>query len=741
MGQRSSGTNCCAIHEVTYDRAGVLLSLGQHAEALNALQRSVRTFRHGGFRSLLAMALSNMAEVQLHRGEYQQCLDSLAEADSALEEISSRSGHHVRLLVAGRAYLALNLLPEALTSFREAVRVLAGTELVIDRARADWGLGLALARSDEPDTALAALRDAADQFRRSGQSSWLAEVLVDQARALRAMGRTAEASSIAAEAADAAIVGTPAEAAAQLLLAEIGAADDIDRLRVVVDEIRTFGLTPLVASATHALGRGLLQAGRVEEAHHAFTQSVDGVESLRGNLAHELVLTRFLDDKLSPYEDLLHTSLILERHPQDSLDVAELAKSRTLSDVVSGLVARHSQGDAPSDDLRALYGELFAGEGAADPDRAARLRERVRELEADRALERVRSLRSDRRRDARSGKDESVAQAGLADDEVAISYAVAGDDLHAFVVTSDGIRVAEQIASMADVAELSAKLSRHWERFRLGADVVERHQAQLLAAARMLLGQLHEALLSPVTGLFDHRSPRRLVIVPDTRLQEVPFHALWDGANWLVERYETRYAPSLDTIEQLPARRAGATLVAGRSDELAPGVDAEVDTVQMIRPDSLVLRGEQASWTAVRECGASAAHLHLAGHAMFRPDNPMYSVLRLHDGWVTAAEVLALDLRGATVVLSACETARTSTAGTAELNGFVRGFLGAGASTVIASQWTADDRATVAFMTELYTRLTDHDPSAAVREAQLVTAARWPHPYYWAPWIVVGRAD
>jgi CHAT domain-containing protein len=502
-------------------------------------------------------------------------------------------------------------------------------------------------------------------------------------------------------------------------------------------------LTPLAASAAHALGRGLLDAGRPAEAYDALARAVDAVESLRGNLAHELVLTRFLDDKLSPYEDLLRTSLLLERPAQDSLDIAELAKSRTLSDVVSGLVARHVGGDEPDDDLRALYGELFAGEGAADADRATRLRERVRDLEADRELQRVRSLPSGAAVHGTTQVDTREVDTieALADDEVAISYAVTGDELHAFVVTADQVRVVTCLASLPDVAALTGKLSRQWERFRLGADVVERHLPQLLSVSTTLLGQLYDALIAPLAQMLREAAPRRLVIVPDTRLQEVPFHALWDGEHWLVERFEFRYAPSLETLTHLAPSRPGPTVVVGVADDLAPAVDAEVRTVERLRPGAHAFVGEAAKWVDVREAFARAGHVHVAGHAMFRPDNPMYSLLRLHDGWITAAQVLDIDMRGATVVLSACETARTSTSGTSELNGFVRGFLGAGASTVVASQWTADDRATAAFMTELYTRLTDHDPSAAVREAQLVTAARWPHPYYWAPWIVVGRVD
>ena len=132
--------------------------------------------------------------------------------------------------------------------------------------------------------------------------------------------------------------------------------------------------------------------------------------------------------------------------------------------------------------------------------------------------------------------------------------------------------------------------------------------------------------------------------------------------------------------------------------------------------------------------------LHLACHGMFRSDNPMFSSLKLHDGWLTAADALSLDLEGALVTLSACESGRGSVVGGDEVLGLVRAFLGAGAATLVVSLWLALDETTASLMENWYGRVRGGEgQTAALRAAQLEVKERHLHPYYWAPFILVGK--
>jgi CHAT domain-containing protein len=132
--------------------------------------------------------------------------------------------------------------------------------------------------------------------------------------------------------------------------------------------------------------------------------------------------------------------------------------------------------------------------------------------------------------------------------------------------------------------------------------------------------------------------------------------------------------------------------------------------------------------------------VHLACHGLFRADNPMYSALRLHDGWLTAADVLASRCEGAHVALSACESGRSQVVGGDEALGLTRAFLGAGAATVVVSQWIVQDETAAPLMAAYYNSLKQGvAPVQALRTAQLAIRDAHAHPYYWAPFALVGR--
>ena len=131
--------------------------------------------------------------------------------------------------------------------------------------------------------------------------------------------------------------------------------------------------------------------------------------------------------------------------------------------------------------------------------------------------------------------------------------------------------------------------------------------------------------------------------------------------------------------------------------------------------------------------------LHLACHADFRSDNPRFSALHLHGGALTVERAESLGLRPCTVVLSACETGVTELASGDEMVGLVRAFIVAGAARVLASLWPVEDAVTLAFMARFYGALVaGQTAAAALRSAQLATAADHPHPCFWAAFTLYG---
>jgi CHAT domain-containing protein len=176
------------------------------------------------------------------------------------------------------------------------------------------------------------------------------------------------------------------------------------------------------------------------------------------------------------------------------------------------------------------------------------------------------------------------------------------------------------------------------------------------------------------------------------------------------------------------------------SDSLIPAVTQEARAVSRHLPGAEVLSDRHATVEALHTQAPGRGVLHLACHGLFRADSPMFSSLKLHDGWLTAADVMGLNLEGALVTLSACESGRSDVYAGDELIGLTRGFLGAGAATLVASLWLVQDETTAWLMERWYEQLRNGvGRAAALRNAQLALKERFPHPYYWAPFVLIGQ--
>jgi CHAT domain-containing protein len=223
----------------------------------------------------------------------------------------------------------------------------------------------------------------------------------------------------------------------------------------------------------------------------------------------------------------------------------------------------------------------------------------------------------------------------------------------------------------------------------------------------------------------------------------MPFHALFDGERYLLERFEISYAPSArvySLCQQQDQRVSDKALVMSVPDPLIPAVTEEARAVARHLPGAEVLNDGRATTRALQDASSGCGVLHLACHGLFRSDNPMFSSLKLHDGWLTAADVMQLELAGTRVALSACESGRNEIFAGDELIGLTRAFLGVGASTLVVSLWLVQDETTSSLMEKYYERLRDGSgPAEALRAAQLAIKDEHPHPYYWAPFVLVGK--
>ena len=184
-------------------------------------------------------------------------------------------------------------------------------------------------------------------------------------------------------------------------------------------------------------------------------------------------------------------------------------------------------------------------------------------------------------------------------------------------------------------------------------------------------------------------------------------------------------------------------MVVSVADESIPAADDEARRVAAVLHTAdhpvRLLAGDEATAATVTASMAGAGIVHLACHAIFRRGSPLFSRLRLADRWLTTSEIVQLDLPGALVTLSACDSGRTDDS--AEPIGLGWAFLAAGAAGVVVSQWSVDDETAAELMVRFYTELSaGAAPATALQRAQRRVARDRPHPYFWAPFTYVSSA-
>src|SRR5262249_16981358 len=142
---------------------------------------------------------------------------------------------------------------------------------------------------------------------------------------------------------------------------------------------------------------------------------------------------------------------------------------------------------------------------------------------------------------------------------------------------------------------------------------------------------------------------------------------------------------------QRPRRATPRALIMAYSNEgRLPAVLDEARAVAALLPGACYIEADATRDVLTARAGEFAV-LHLAAHGEARLDNPTFAHVQLADGQLGVPDIFNLPLGGALVTLSACETGRSVVTGGDELVGLSRGFLSAGASTLVQSLWRVED--------------------------------------------------
>lgn len=170
-------------------------------------------------------------------------------------------------------------------------------------------------------------------------------------------------------------------------------------------------------------------------------------------------------------------------------------------------------------------------------------------------------------------------------------------------------------------------------------------------------------------------------------------------------------------------------------------------------PAAFVARGFDASRESLGRLNLSQfSVLHFATHGLLDPEHPEFSGVVLsmvntsgqpQDGFITIPDVYALKAPVDLVVLSACHTGLGKKVRGEGLIGLTSGFMHAGASSVAATLWKADDQATAKLMEYFYANMLEKNmrPADALRAAQntMRTTPPWQSPHFWAAFTLQGE--
>jgi tetratricopeptide (TPR) repeat protein len=707
--------------------------LDRFDEAETAYERAEGLSAELGMPELGAQARYNRAYLSFLRGRYSEALQSFSKVRTHFKGLGSVLHYALCDLDEAEIYLQLNIPSEAVTLAQSASGQFKSIGMVYEQAKALAYQAVALSQMQRLAEALDIFKDSRVAFENEGNEYWTGVIDLYRAHVFLELRRYWEAHSLATSMDDI--------DAAEKYMAEIPAVADQSR-------------TPLLRFPYYVL------CGEISErkkdwarAEENFRLAAQDLETHQSRLQHDDLKVTFLRGRNQVYESLVQLALDNSASPvETAYSWCERSKSRGLVELLS----QH----LPSMQLRGeqtllrrvnrLREELNLHYIKAQPEARASLSGvSAPDFEAltFKEQELARTLREVAMHDPEyvslqqtNPLELAQVQAFIPERTTLVEYFSTGDEVIAFLVTRNDAKVFRRLIPTSRIRSLHERLAFQLEKFFMGKDYVREHSERILEGTQRHLKSLYAALMEPfVTEI---HTPH-VTIVPHGMLHFLPFHAFFDGAQYMIDRFEFSYAPSASVLRycQENSEISGATpLIIGVADEQAPMVDDEVKALGALFPNSRVISGDGATRAAFSDAAQVAEFIHVATHANFRQDNPMFSSFKLADGYVTALDLFSMNCRTNLVALSGCQSGLADVSGGDDLLGLIRGFLYAGARSLLLSLWSVNDASTTALMAEFYKEWQRGANKAKALQSAIRTVREdFPHPFYWAPFILAGK--
>ena len=755
------------------NRGNALYSLYELTRAEQAYRDAMSAFQSLGTDWAVAVMHENLGDLMARQGRYQKALTHFEQAAQLLNAGDSPADVARIRMECAEAQASLGLLQDAVDQYHASLPVLQEHGLKWDRARALLGLSRTLTRLNHRKEALAALEESRSLFHELGHDAFAARADLLRAE-LAAKTDPDEGINILRGA-----IGNLQEHPADLALAhhhlaafylQLGkpgeAESELNKAFTVAEKL---DIAPLLVDLLHLRGKLFLSRGETAQGLQALRSALQQVERIRSSLQAERLRAAFHGEHMFVYRDLV--AAILQQGGKDAVreafSIVEMARSRSLLELVRDSLSDIEKTDQITTDprkqqllsriaelrgkLNALYGELDDLSGPSQRHLSpGAWRETIQECEREiQVLENRLALGFGSSLSVADPVPLAEVQQSLHPEQTLIEYFVTGDYYSAFVISNKEIHLQENLVSQEEIRGLLQRLQFQLIRASRPGALKNGRRLALVTDVQRELQSLYRALVAPVETLLGNSAC--LTFIPHGILHSLPFHALWNGSAYLCDDFEITVAPSASLLihsglsEKAENRdvKESKAVVAGVADPLAPRIEHEARAIARLLPDSQLLVNDDCSLNAFTDSVHRSDLVHIACHGRFFPESPLASGLKLSDSWMTVRDVCSLDLNADLVVLSGCETGRNMIGAGDELHGLLRGFFVAGARSLITSLWAVDDETTECFMTSFYRSRQGKGKeniknSSAMRLAWRTVKEDYPHPSFWAPFVLIG---
>lgn len=281
---------------------------------------------------------------------------------------------------------------------------------------------------------------------------------------------------------------------------------------------------------------------------------------------------------------------------------------------------------------------------------------------------------------------------------------------------------------------------------------------------------MYNTLVKPVEKLFNGS---RLIIIPDEEMAWLPFDAFlkkeptpdqtdYEGLHYLIYDFTISYGYASSLIVRKELKLKGREKVYafapdylnkahhGKEPDHLQGAENEIDAIlKLFRGKKFT--GDNATETNFRDAMQKPAILHMAMHSLSDSTNSRYSFMmfdrekdNINDGKLYNYEISISRIKSPMVVLSVCNSGTGTLYHGEGLMSLARGFILAGASSVIKTSWEVNDEVSAAIIIRFYFHLSKGKPKdEAMRLAKLEYLKKSPpvfnNPYFWAAYEVTGE--